>query len=236
MLPNISLSIALFFGLTTLFCLFLVYNILKSSLKTQKKALSICAGFVIWMVIQAIITLKSVYLNNSDAFPPRIIIFGVFPMLVFIIVLFILPQTRKIIDSLSITSLLYLNMVRIPVEIALYVLFLNKTIPEIMTFEGRNFDILAGLTAPLMVFFYKKGLSPKLLLAWHFAALILLVNIVFTAIFSTPSPFQKFGFEQPNIAILSFPISWLPTFIVPIVLFGHLASIRILSKKFEKYK
>ena len=105
-----------------------------------------------------------------------------------------------------------------------------------MTFEGRNFDILAGITAPIMVYFYNKGLNPKLLLAWHFAALILLVNIVFTAIFSTPSPFQKFGFELPNIAILSFPISWLPTFIVPIVLFGHLASIRILSKKFEKYK
>lgn len=51
------------------------------------------------------------------------------------------------------------------------------------------------------------------------------------ALFSTPSPIQQFAFEQPNIAILNFPFSWLPTFIVPLVLFGHLASIRKLLKE-----
>jgi len=50
------------------------------------------------------------------------------------------------------------------------------------------------------------------------------------ALFSAPSPIQKFAFDQPNIAILNFPFSWLPTFIVPIILFGHLTSIRQLIK------
>jgi hypothetical protein len=57
-----------------------------------------------------------------------------------------------------------------------------------------------------------------------------LLIIVFTAIFSAISPFQKFGFEQLNMAIFNFPFSWLATFIVPMVLFGHLVSIRILLK------
>lgn len=48
---------------------------------------------------------------------------------------------------------------------------------------------------------------------------------------STPSPLQKFAFDQPSIAILYFPFSWLPTFIVPIVLLGHLVSIRQLLKE-----
>jgi hypothetical protein len=48
---------------------------------------------------------------------------------------------------------------------------------------------------------------------------------------STPSPLQKIAFDQPNIAILNFPFSWLPTFIVPIVLLGHLVSIRQLLKE-----
>jgi hypothetical protein len=70
-----------------------------------------------------------------------------------------------------------------------------------------------------------------MILIWNFICLGLLANIVVNSLFSTPSPIQKFSFEQPNIAILYFPFSWLPTFIVPIVLFGHLISIRQLLKQ-----
>ena len=59
----------------------------------------------------------------------------------------------------------------------------------------------------------------------------LLANIVINAILSSPFPLQQFAFDQPNIAILYFPFSWLPTFVVPVVLFCHLASIRQLLKK-----
>ncbi|HZF66041.1 MAG TPA: hypothetical protein VEZ55_16225, partial [Chitinophagaceae bacterium] len=70
-----------------------------------------------------------------------------------------------------------------------------------------------------------------LLLLWNFLCLALLLIIVVNALFSAPSPFQKFAFEQPNIAIFHFPFSWLPTFIVPIVLFSHLTLIRQLMKR-----
>ncbi|WP_182953813.1 hypothetical protein [Pedobacter gandavensis] len=71
-------------------------------------------------------------------------------------------------------------------------------------------------------------ISPTILLIWNLICLGLLINIVFLALFSAPSPFQKFAFEQPNIALPNFPYVWLPTFIVPLVLFGHLVSIRQL--------
>ena len=92
---------------------------------------------------------------------------------------------------------------RIPVELVLFWLFLSKTIPELMTFEGRNFDIIAGITAPFIAYFglTKTDLSRQIILIWNFICLGLLVNIVVTALFSAPSPIQKFAFEQPNIAI-----------------------------------
>jgi hypothetical protein len=128
--------------------------------------------------------------------------------------------------------LTYLYIVRIPVEIVLFWLFVNKAVPELMTFQGLNFDIIAGITAPFIAYFglTKLKLKRQTILTWNIICLGLLVNIVVSAIFSTPSPIQKFAFEQPNIAILNFPFSWLPTFIVPIVLFGHLSSIRQLIK------
>ena len=230
MLPNIPNSLLYLFLLTTILCLYLVFKIIKSSQVSQKYAVYICLAFVLWLGVQAVLTLNGIYTSSPNSFPPKITIMGIFPMFILILLLFTFSKTRKVIDTFSLESLAYLNVVRIPVEIALFWLFLNKAIPEIMTFEGRNFDIIAGLSAPILVYFYKKGLNPKLFITWHIISLMLLLNIVFIAIFSGASPFQKFGFEQPNIAIVNFPFSWLATFIVPMVLFGHLASIRILSK------
>ena len=74
-------------------------------------------------------------------------------------------------------------------------------------------------------------------LVWNFIALGLLINIVYHAVLSAPYPFQKFGFEQPNVAVFHFPYIWLPTFIVPAVFFCHVASIYKLltSQEQEEY-
>ena len=105
-----------------------------------------------------------------------------------------------------------------------------------MTFEGRNFDILAGITAPLIAWLAFRGgkINRPLLIVWNIFALILLINIVVNAVLSFPSPFQQFAFEQPNLAVLYFPFQWLPSVIVPIVLFSHLASLWQLFKTDSK--
>lgn len=159
-------------------------------------------------------------------------LFGILPPILVIILLFATSKGRQFFDSLPLKNITYLNIVRIPVEIILFWLFINKAIPELMTFEGRNFDILAGISAPVMAYlvFTKKKLNRNALLIWNFICLGLLLNIVINALLSAPFPLQQFAFDQPNIAILNFPFSWLPTFVVPIVLFGHLVSIRQLIK------
>lgn len=133
-------------------------------------------------------------------------------------------------DNLDLKSLSILHVIRIPVEMILYWLFAYKTVPELMTFEGRNFDILSGLTAPFIFYFgFKtKQLGRKVILIWNFICLGLLLNIVTNAILSAPFTFQKFAFDQPNIAVLYFPFNWLPSIIVPLVLFSHLVTIRQL--------
>jgi len=55
------------------------------------------------------------------------------------------------------------------------------------------------------------------------------LNIVINAILSVPTPIQQFAFDQPNIAILYFPFTWLPCFIVPAVLLSHIVSIKKLT-------
>jgi hypothetical protein len=105
--------------------------------------------------------------------------------------------------------------------------------PELATFEGRNFDILSGLTAPFIWYygFIKKKLKKGWLLAWNFICLGLLLNIVVHAVLSVPTPFQQLAFDQPAIAVLYYPFILLPAVIVPLVLFAHLVSIRQLMNK-----
>ena len=235
MIENLPVYIPIGFGIITFATLqFFIWTMRNSdSSHTRKLATPIFILLCLWLTIQAVIAYRNVFNSDTNTFPPKIVWMGIAPMMVTIVLLFVTSKGRRFIDSLPLINLTYINMVRIFVEIVLYWLFLNKAIPEVMTFEGRNFDILAGITAPLIAYFglTKKKLSSQMVLIWNVMSLALLINIVVHALLSTPSPIQKFGFDQPNIAILNFPFNWLPTFIVPVVLFGHLVSIRQLKKR-----
>jgi hypothetical protein len=235
MIPNLPIYISVIFGLTTVATLGLfIWAIKNSALQTvRRKTTAIFFGLIIWLTIQAVLALKNIYTQDTNSFPPKIMILGILPAILAIIVLFITAKGRRFIDSLPLKNLTYLNVVRGPVEIVLYWLFLNKTIPQLMTFEGRNFDIIAGITAPLIAYFglTKPLLNLRIVLLWNFICLGLLLNIVINALLAAPSPIQQFAFTQPNIAILYFPFSWLPAFIVPVVLFTHLVSIKKMIKQ-----
>ncbi len=221
------------FALTTFATLLLFYFTIKSSPipRFKSKATGIAFGLTIWLIVQALVTFYNFYTTDTTSFPPRFLLLVVPPVLT-IAVLFISKNGRHFMDSLPLIHLTYLNVVRLPVELVLYWLFLYKAVPELMTFTGRNFDILAGITAPILAYFglRQKMLGRRTILIWNFIALGLLMNIVIHAVLSAPFSFQQFAFDQPNIAVLHFPFSWLPEFIVPIVLFGHLVSIRQLLR------
>lgn len=187
-----------------------------------------------WLTLQAVLAYK-LFFTNTTVLPPRIILTFA-PTFAFMVVMFTTKKGKSFIDSLDINTLTLLHIVRIPVEFVLYWLFIYKQIPEIMTFTGQNFDILAGITAPFVLYygFIKKRLSKLFLMAWNILSLLLLFNIIITAILCAPLPFQQLAFEQPNVGILYFPFIWLPGFVVPVVLFSHFSSIRILNQTFKK--
>jgi hypothetical protein len=226
MLSDLPFYVSILFILTTL----LTGIFLLSAIKENSTRTIVLVLIIIWLIINAILALKGFY-AVTDTLPPRFAL-TIFPPLLIIAILFIAKPGRRFIDSLSLRILTQLHIVRIFVEIILLWLFLYKYVPKLMTFEGRNFDILAGLSAPLVAYFgfTKNKLSKKFIIVWNILCLLLLLNIVINAILSAPFPFQQFGFDQPNIALLYYPFVWLPAFIVPVVLFSHLALIRRLSK------
>lgn len=235
MIPSIPFSVSLLFGFTVLLTILLfVFTLRKSSSETtRKKTVPIFIGIVIWLALQSFFSITNYYSSDTTSLPPKIAVLGIIPLFIVILLLFIFSSGRRFIDSLSLKYLTLIHVVRVPVELVLYFLFVYKAVPELMTFTGRNFDILAGLTAPIICYFgyVKQKLNRTILIIWNIVSLGLLVNIVINALLSAPSPIQQFAFDQPNSAILFFPFSLLPTFIVPVVLFAHLVALRQLLKK-----
>jgi hypothetical protein len=183
-----------------------------------------------WLALQAVVGISGFY-TDASGIPPRFIgLIG--PPLLVIIGLFATRSGKRFIDRLDARALVLLHTVRIPVELVLFWLCMHQAVPQLMTFEGRNFDIVSGISAPLVYYFgyVKKQLGKNILLLWNFACLGLLANIVIHAVLSAPFAFEQFAFEQPNIAFLYFPFIWLPCMVVPLVLFSHLVTIRRLLR------
>lgn len=184
----------------------------------------------LWIIFQAILAIGGFYQDESSR-PPRLFLFGVLPALLLTISYFLFFRS-SFIERLPLRLLTIVHIVRIPVEIVLLWLFVGGMVPQIMTFEGRNFDILFGILAPIvyLIAFRRGGTLRWLLVAYNILGLTLLANIVSIAILTLPSPMQQMAFDQPNRAVLFFPYIWLPTIVVPIVLFSHLAALWKLAR------
>ncbi|MGC4099815.1 hypothetical protein [Ferruginibacter sp.] len=221
---QVPVLISIAFALTT----FLAIGFFYRAAHYSKTVLLILLA---WIALQSIPALNGFYTINTTVPPRFFLLIG--PPLVYTIILFSTQKGRQFIDSLDLGVLTLLHSIRIFVELVLLGLYSYKTVPVLITFEGRNFDILSGLTAPIIYYFgfVKKSLGYKWILAWNFICLALLINVVVHAVLSAPLPFQQFAFDQPNIAVLYFPFVWLPCCLVPLVLFSHLVAIRRLIKQ-----
>lgn len=231
MIENLPLYIVVIFIMSTLITVGIFqYATQRGAFSSSAtKILSVLLPF--WLIFQATIAVTGFY-KVTDSVPPRMIVFGIAPALLTIVALFIF--SKDFILRLSLQTLTIIHIIRIPVEVVLHWLFQNGQIPQLMTYEGVNFDILSGITAPFIYWLAFRGgkINTPVLLIWNLLALGLLLNIVIRALLSFPSPLQQFAFEQPNRAIMYFPFIWLPTVVVPIVLFSHLTSIWRLFKKY----
>lgn len=194
----------------------------------RSKALLI--GLLLWTALQSALGLSGFY-QDSTMLPPRIVVAGVLPGLVFIGTCFFTEPGRRFIDGMDVRTLTWLHTVRIPVEIVLWLLVERQLLSAYMSVGGTNFDILSGITAPMVAYMaFRSGTNRTLLLIWNIACLLLLTNVVITAALGIPSPIQQHSFDQPNVAVLYFPFNLLPTVVVPLVLFAHLIAFRMLRR------
>ncbi len=224
----VSIIFVLITATTYCFILYAAYY----ALGKKRNPLTILASLLLlWLLVTGYLAFDG-FFQNFESSPPRLFFF-VIPAILIILFLIINPKTRAGLMKMPITSLTYIHIVRIPVELCLWWLFGAGLVAGSMTFEGINFDILAGISAPFAgVFLVGKKSSNKITaILWNLICLGLVLHIVIRAISLTPYFYDGSGEELQNLAVFYFPFVWLPAFVVPAVIFSHLVSLVQLMRK-----
>jgi hypothetical protein len=184
---------------------------------------------IVWLAVSATLALSE-WLHNFDARPPRLLLMIV-PTAALTIWLAFSSFGTRLIEGISIGWLIGFQFFRLPLEWLLHRLYQENVIPVQMTYAGRNFDIITGILALLLLLWSRRATLPRWAIwAFNLIGFALLVNIVTVAILSAPLPFRVFMNEPANTFVAYWPWVWLPTFLVMAALFGHLLVFRWLRR------
>jgi hypothetical protein len=205
-------------------------GLLKTNFSHEKKNrifYGLLGAIVLWLIIISLLA-GIQFFNDFSTLPPKFFLVVIIPLILILYFAF-RDETKEILLNISAQNIVYLQTFRVFVEILLWMLFIDNLLPFQMTFEGYNFDIVAGLTAPFAGYFAARRQSPFWLKFWNFCCLGLLINIVTIAVISTPVPFRVFMNEPANTIVTQFPIVWLPGLLVPLAYTLHILSLRQAS-------
>jgi hypothetical protein len=183
---------------------------------------------LIYLVIPAILASRGL-LDRYDPLPaPALVMVAIIAVLTVTITL--AAPGARIVAAVGLPALVGFQTFRIPVEWLLHRLYQEGVVPVQMTYSGRNFDIVTGVTAAALAVWLLRGRPPKgIVLAWNVLGLALLANIVTIAVLSTPVPFRQFLEGPANTLPSRVPYVWLPTFLVQMALAGHVLVFRRLA-------
>lgn len=180
----------------------------------------------VWLTIISALSLSG-FFSDFSTLPPRLLMGPLVPMLA-IVIITLWGKFDKLLKVVPPSWIVFLQTFRLPVEVLLWMLFVQNLLPVQMTFEGRNWDILVGITAipaGLLCFGptrYRTGLA----VVWNIAGLALLLNIVAIAVLSMPTPFRVFMNNPANEIVATFPFVLLPGVLVPLAFSLHVLSLR----------
>ncbi|MBV8377740.1 MAG: hypothetical protein JO279_12135 [Verrucomicrobia bacterium] len=138
---------------------------------------------------------------------------------------------REIVGAVPQSWLVGFQVYRV-VGVTFLVLYATGQLPGIFALPAGCGDIFVGLTALLVAVGYARWRSrwDRLVVLWNWLGIADLVVAVATGFLSSPSRFQVFALDTPNLLIGSFPLVMIPIYAVPLSIVLHLASLTKLRR------
>ncbi len=185
------------------------------------------AGFGGWIVFAAALGVSGIFANA--ALRPPAIFYVFIPTLALVAFLARSRAGAVIASSIPVAVLMGAESLRIIVELFLERLWHAGQLPTMLTFHGANFDILIGISAPVVaVLSTLRAIDARAALIWNVVGIVSIANVVVRNVLISPA-IHLISTAVPNAALGLFPYSFIPTLIVPLALVLHVLAIRSLS-------
>jgi hypothetical protein len=112
------------------------------------------------------------------------------------------------------------------------ILYASGQLPGEFAWPAGAGDIAVGLLAPVVALAFARGPKTRgwMVALWNAVGITDLVVAVGTGTLTSPSRLQRMAFDHPNELIGVYPLVLIPTFLVPLALVLHLASLAKLRR------
>lgn len=190
--------------------------------------LATIALLLVWLGYAEMLGVTGV-VAHYDHLPPGIALLTL-PVVLTLLALTLAAPGAALARQIPLWLLLGFQVFRLGVELTLHHLWSLHLAPRIMTLEGGNIEILVAITAPVAAWLALKGsMARRVAWAWNLVGLLSLGNVVIRAVLSAPGPLQVIHAEVPDMAILTYPFTFIPGFMAPLALALHVLAFRALG-------
>lgn len=164
--------------------------------------------------------------------PPKFPLLIFVPLVIGFIVFYGRSRNSAVIKEIPRTWPVYFQSFRIIVELMLLYTFYANIIPESATFEGLNFDVLMGISAPFVAYLVvRKNGSRVLQYFWNVLGIFMVLFVAFIIASSIYFP-EIWGANEPLVSMkfVEMPYILLAGFLAPMAIFMHVVSLAQLRK------
>jgi hypothetical protein len=184
-------------------------------------ALTILAG---WLAYAAVLGASGT-VGRYDHVPGLLLLVG--PIILALLALALSQAGGLLAARVPLALLLGFQVFRVGVELSLHHLWSLGLAPRLITLKGGNVEILIAVTAPIAAWLVTRGpAARRLAWAWNLAGIVSLGNVVARAVLSAPGPLNLIRTDVPDIAILTWPFTFVPGFMAPLAMMLHIVAFR----------
>jgi hypothetical protein len=186
--------------------------------KYRRMTLIVYAG---WLIVTGTLGALGVVKHQG---PPPGLLLVVAPVIPLMIMIVRSNWATSLANSVPLAALLGIQIFRLPLELVLHSLWRDGRLPQEMTYSGANFDIVMGISAPMVAWLAAtKRLPRPALIAWNVAGIFMVINVASRGIINAV---RLDSTALEHLAISQFPYTFIPSLMVPVAIALHVLSLR----------
>ncbi len=180
---------------------------------------------LLWLAVAVVLALSNAF-HASAAERPTIQYAIVLPILIGGLLIWRSDTVRRMIEAVPQSWLVGLQVYR-ALGVIFLILYATGELPGLFAWPAGVGDILVGMLAPVVALAYARDprRNGDLVAAWNWFGIGDLAIAVTTGFITAPSLMQPFAVEPANHLVTLFPLALIPTFLVPLSILLHLASL-----------